>query len=252
MAASYRGSMLGWRLMSRPLIGLSTSVTTDAIPERAYLNAAYLYAVQQAGGVPVLLPPQLDADARAALVDRLDGLVLSGGGDLDPARYGEAPHPRTADVSPARDALEIALVHRAIERDTPLLAICRGIQVLNVAFGGTLHQDLPGVSGGPIVHAQTEPRSRPTHTVKVMPDGTRLGGIVGETELAVNSFHHQGIHRLGDGLREVAWAPDGLVEAVEMAGDRFVVGVQWHPEDLVGDDAAARRLFAGLVDAARR
>lgn len=238
--------------MSRPLIGLSTSVTSDTTPERATLNAAYLHAVQQAGGVPVLLPPQLDAEARAVLADRLDGLVLSGGGDVDPACYGQPPHPRTADVSPARDALEIALVHRALERGTPLLAICRGIQVLNVALGGTLYQDLPGEPGGPIVHAQTEPRSRPTHTVKVVPDATRLGAIVAAAELAVNSFHHQGIHRLGDGLREVAWAADGVVEAVEMAGNRFVVGVQWHPEDLVGHDAAARNLFAALVDAARR
>ena len=238
--------------MRRPLIGLSTSVTSDTAPERAYLNAAYVHAVQLAGGVPVLLPPQLDSEARAALADRLDGLVLSGGGDLDPVRYGQPPHPRTADVSPARDTLEIALVHRALERDTPLLAICRGIQVLNVALGGTLYQDLPDEPGGPIVHAQTEPRLRPTHTVKVMPEATQLGAIAAASELAVNSFHHQGIHRLGDGLREVAWAADGLIEAVEMAGDRSVIGEQWHPEDLVGHDAAARKLFAALVDAARR
>jgi putative glutamine amidotransferase len=244
--------MLGWPLMSRPLIGLSTSVTIDAVPERAFLNAPYLHAVQQAGGIPVLLPPHLDAVSRAGLLDRLDGLVLSGGGDVDPARYGDAPHPRTADVSPARDTLEIALVHQALERDTPVLAICRGIQVLNVALGGTLHQHLTDDPGGPVAHAQSEPRSRPTHTVKVLTEGTRLGRIVGDAELAVNSFHHQAVRRLGDGLREVAWAPDGLVEAVELAGDRLVVGVQWHPEDLVGHDAAARRLFAAVVDAARR
>lgn len=236
--------------MRRPLIGLSTSVTTDATPERAYVNAAYLRAVQEADGVPVLLPPQLDDGARAALVGRLDGVVLSGGGDVDPARYGERPHPRTADVSPPRDALEIELVHRALELDLPLLAICRGIQVLNVALGGALHQDLP--AGGPIRHLQTEPRSQPTHAVKVAVEGTRLGAVVGEAELAVNSFHHQGIARLGDGLRATGWAPDGLVEAVELEGDRFVLGVQWHPEDLVAHDAAARRLFEALIDAARR
>ena len=238
--------------MSRPLIGLSTSVTTEATPERAYLNTAYVHAVQQAGGVPVLLPPHLDAGAREALQERLDGVVLSGGGDIDPARYGETRHPRTVDISAERDDLELLLVHRALERDTPLLAICRGIQVLNVALGGTLHQDLPDDPGGPIAHAQTEPRPRPTHVVKVMTEGTRLGAIVGDAELAVNSFHHQGLRRLGDGLRAVAWAPDGLVEAVEMTGERFVVGVQWHPEDLVGHDPAARSLFAAVVDAARR
>ena len=237
--------------MSRPLIGLSTSVTTDATPERTYLNAAYLHAVQQAGGVPVLLPPHLDAGARAALLDRLDGLVLSGGGDVDPERYGETPHPRTADVSAARDALEIALVHRALERDTPLLAICRGIQVLNVALGGTLHQDLPDDPGGPIVHTQAEPRARPTHAVKVMIEGTRLGAILSDAELAVNSFHHQGLRRLGDGLREVAWAADGLVEAVELAGDRFVVGVQWHPEAFWDRPQGFQPLFAALAVASR-
>lgn len=238
--------------MTRPLIGLTTSVTIDATPQRAYVNSAYLTAIQQAGGIPVLLPPQLDEEARAALADRLDGLVLSGGGDVDPARYGEPPHPRTAEVSPARDALEIALVHRALERDTPLLAICRGVQVLNVALGGTLYQDLGDDPGGPIEHTQTDPRPRPTHTVKVATEGTRLGAIVRDAELAVNSFHHQGLRRLGDGLRAVAWAPDGLVEAVELAGDRLVVGVQWHPEDLVGLDTAARSLFAAVVDTARR
>jgi putative glutamine amidotransferase len=154
-------------------------------------------------------------------------------------------------VSPARDGLEIELVVAALERDTPLLAICRGVQVLNVALGGTLYQDLPDELRGPIAHAQAEPRSQPTHPVKLLTEGTRLGLIAGEAELAVNSFHHQGIRRLGEGLREVAWAPDGLVEGIEMAGDRFVVGVQWHPEDLVGHDPAARKLFAALVDAAR-
>ena len=236
--------------MNPPLIGVSTSITVGTSPERAYVNTTYLRAVQGAGGIPVLLPPQVEGDARRVLWERLDGLILTGGGDIDPARFGEAPHPKTADVSPARDALEIELVERAVHDEVPLLGICRGLQVLNVALGGSLHQHLPAQ---PILHSQAEPRDRPTHAVKVMGEGTRLGRVLGALEVQVNSMHHQGIHRLGRGLREVAWAPDGVIEGLEMDGTgRFVIAVQWHPEELVGHDASARGLFAAVVDAARR
>jgi putative glutamine amidotransferase len=239
--------------MSRaPLIGVTTSVTTQAYPERAYVNAAYLRAVQGAGGVPLLLPPHLDEASQDALWERLDGLLLTGGGDVDPARFGEPPHPTTSDVAPSRDALEIAVTRLALAAAVPLLAICRGIQVLNVALGGTLWQDIPSERPGALNHSQTAPRDEPTHRVKVMGEGTRLGAVMGSLELAVNSFHHQAIRRLGDGLREVAWAEDGIVEAVELAGNHpFALGVQWHPEDLVRRDEAARRLFRALVTAAR-
>ena len=235
-----------------PLIGVTTSISFGTYPERAYVNSAYLRAVQQAGGVPVLLPPQLEPVALAALRARLDGLVLTGGGDLDPARFGETAHPTVSEVSPARDALELDLVGLALDRGVPLLAICRGIQVLNVALGGTLVQDIAAELGSPIAHSQKPPRQEPTHPVKVLAEGTRLGAIVGAPELSVNSFHHQAIKRLGRRLREVAWAPDGVIEGVELDGAGFVVGVQWHPEDLVGHDPAARSLFAALVQAATR
>jgi len=235
-----------------PLIGVTTSVTVDKYPERAYVNAAYLTAVQQAGGVPVLLTPQLDRGARE-LFDQLDGLMLTGGGDIDPARFGEAPHPSVAEVSGARDTLELELTERAVRQELPLLAICRGIQVLNVALGGTLYQDIPSDPGSPIDHSQKERRDRPTHAVKVLGEGTRLGRILGTLELEVNSFHHQAVKRLGRGLREIAWASDGIIEGVELPGaDGFVVGVQWHPEDLVEHDPVARSLFAAFVDAAKR
>jgi putative glutamine amidotransferase len=236
----------------RPLIGVTTSVTADASPERAYVNAAYLRAVQGAGGVPLLLPPHLDEAGQEALWERLDGLLLTGGGDIDPARFGEPPHPKIADVVPARDALEIAVTRRALAADVPLLAICRGIQVLNVALGGSLWQDIPSERPGALNHSQTARRDEPTHRVKVMGEGTRLGAVLGSLELEVNSFHHQAIRRLGEGLREVAWAEDGIIEGVELVGGHpFALGVQWHPEDLVGRDEGARRLFRALVTAAR-
>jgi putative glutamine amidotransferase len=235
-----------------PLIGVTTSVTSGRAPERACVNAAYLLAVQQAGGVPVLLPPHLDTRSREALWERLDGLLLTGGGDVDPARYGETPHPSVSEVSGARDALEIDLTLRALERGLPLLAICRGIQVLNVALGGSLWQDIASQAGSAIAHSQTAPRHEPTHLVKVCVKGTRLGPIAAAPEIRVNSFHHQAVRRLGRGLRAVAWAEDDIVEAVDMPGAAgLVLGVQWHPEDLVAHDPAARRLFAALVEAAR-
>lgn len=238
--------------MRAPLVGVSTSITVDKEPERAYVNTAYLRAVQEGGGIPVLLPPELGEAALAALWERLDGLVLTGGGDIDPQRFGEARHAATTEVSTARDALELSLVGKALDDGVPLFAICRGLQVVNVALGGSLHQDIKEQLGSPIEHSQRERRDQPTHAVKVMGEGTRLGRILGRLELEVNSMHHQAIKTLGRGLRDVAWAPDGVIEAAELADPaRFLVGVQWHPEDLVARDAAARGLFAALVAEAR-
>jgi putative glutamine amidotransferase len=239
--------------MVAPLIGITTSVTVDKIPERAYVNGAYIRAVQSAGGVPLLLTPHFTPEVQAALWQRLDGLILTGGGDIEPSRFGESRHPAVDDVSPARDELELGLTHRALSDDVPLFAICRGIQVLNVALGGTLVQDIPSEWPNALPHSQKAPRHEATHPVKVMGEGTQLGRVLGSLELDVNSMHHQAIKQLGEGLREVAWAPDGIVEGVEMPGDaRFIVGVQWHPEELVAHDQAARNLFAAVVDAARR
>ena len=238
--------------MSAPLIGVSTSVTIAEYPERAYVNAAYLRAVEQAGGVPVLLAPQLSAAARDALWPRLDGLVLTGGGDVEPSRFGEAAHPQTTLVSSDRDALELELVDRALRDDVPVFAICRGLQVLNVALGGSLHQHVPDVFGDGVQHSQAARRDVATHDVKLQSEGTRLGGILATSELRVNSFHHQAVHRLGRDLRDVGWAADNVIEALEHADRRrFVVAVQWHPEELVDHDAAARALFTAVVDAAR-
>jgi len=238
--------------MSRdPLVGVTTSITVGQTPERAYVNSAYLHAVQQAGGVPVLLPPQLSKASLERLVRGLDALLLTGGGDVDPASFGEAPHPTLYEVAPARDALETQVTLIALEKKTPLLAICRGIQVLNVALGGSLHQDVATEPGTQIQHSQKEAREQTTHKVTVTPR-SRLGRVLGAEDLEVNSFHHQVIKSLGRGLVSVAWAPDKLVEGVELDDDsQFVLGVQWHPEHLVGSSEPARRLFSALVTAAR-
>lgn len=238
--------------MGAPLIGITTSVTVDKVPERAYVNGTYIRAVQAAGGIPVLITPHFTPEVLATLWQRLDGVLLTGGGDIEPARFGEPRHPAVDDVSPARDALEIGLTRRALAEGAPLLAICRGVQVLNVALGGTLFQDIASEIPGALAHSQTAPRHQPTHPVKVMGEGTRLGRVLGAVEIEVNSMHHQAIKSLGQGLAPVAWAPDGVVEGVELPGAPFVVGVQWHPEELVGHDQAARNLFAAVVDAARR
>ena len=234
-----------------PLIGVSTSITVGASPERAYVNSAYLHAVQQAGGVPVALPPQLSSASMRQLAGDLQGLLLTGGGDMDPALFGETPHVTLYDVAPSRDTLETSVLHVALDRGLPVLAVCRGLQVLNVALGGSLYQDVGTDPGTQTAHSQKEPRDQPTHKVKLTP-GCRLAATLGADELEVNSMHHQAIKRLGRGLTAVAWAPDQIVEGAEI-GDpsRFVLGVQWHPEELVGHSEPARRLFAALVAAAR-
>ena len=248
--------MLRWITMNPPLIAVSTSVTVEKYPERAYVNASYLHAVQQAGGVPVPLPPQLEPAARGEILRHVQGVLLTGGGDVDPSRFGEAPHPTTAEVSAARDTLEIDLTQWALARRVPLLAVCRGLQVLNVALGGSLYQDIPSEPGSPLDHSQAglqgKARNITTHQVKVR-DGSRLAGILGALEVDVNSFHHQAIKRLGRGLADVAWAPDSIIEGVELVdAGQFVVGVQWHPEELVGHDRTAINLFAALVRRARK
>jgi len=226
----------------RPLIGITTELTTARYgawhEETALVPIGYVGSVERAGGRALLIPPS--DDGLDETLAALDGIVFSGGPDLDPSSYGQEPHPETKGVTPERDRAELALLHAALERDMPLLAVCRGSQLLNVAHGGDLVQHLPDVLG----HEQHK------HTPGVFADhGVRasgkLGAILG-TEAPVKSHHHQGIGRLGDGLEALAWAEDGTVEGLERPDRRFAVGVLWHPE--AGDDAA---LFRALVDEAR-
>jgi putative glutamine amidotransferase len=236
--------------MPRPLIGVTTSISVNAYPERAFLNSSYIRAVQQAGGTPVLLPPPLVGDARDELWNRLHGLLLTGGADIDPARFGELPHATVYDVSESRDDLEFSVVDAALGAGIPVFAICRGIQVLNVALGGTLIQDVPSEIGTQVTHSQPERRHVATHRVTVNGE-TKMVEVLGGHELRVNSFHHQAIKKLGRGLRDVAWADDGVIEAVELPDARsLVLGVQWHPEELADHDPAAASFFRALVSAA--
>jgi putative glutamine amidotransferase len=234
----------------KPLIGVTTSelrsssagtLRRQGEPPHAEmaLGMTYLRAIEAVGGMPVVLPPLGDADA---LLDRLDGICLSGGPDLDPEAYGAVErHAELGPTEPGLDAFELALARAADERGLPVLGICRGAQALNVARGGTLHQHVPG-------HRQTAPATAPTHSVRVE-RGSRLASLVGARALRVNSFHHQAVDVLGRGLRAVAWAADGTVEAVEAPGAGFVLGVQWHAEGLVALPRH-RVLFEALVVAA--
>lgn len=206
--------------------------------EAVLLPRAYPDMVVAAGGVPVLLPPVV---AAAGAVDRLDAVILSGGPDLDPGRYGAPPHPRAGPPRPERDAAETAVLHRALDRGIPVLGVCRGIQVLNVALGGTLTQHLPDAVG----HDGHNPRPGVFGPVEVALDpGSRAGRAIGPG-VTVSCHHHQAIDRLADGLVVTGRAADGTVEAVERPGRAFVVGVQWHPEQ----SSADARLFAALVQA---
>lgn len=207
----------------------------------------YVDAVVAAGGVALLLPAVAPDDVDDVL-DGLDGVVLTGGGDVAPSRYGEEPLPETSGVDPLRDEFDLTLVRTALARDVPVLAICRGMQVTNVALGGSLVQHVPAVVG--TEHSLLDAPTDPAHDVELAPD-SRLAAALGVTQLKVNSMHHQAVLEPAPGLRAVAWAGDGTVEAVEPEDGRPLVAVQWHPELMV-EHREQQALFAQLVSAAAR
>jgi putative glutamine amidotransferase len=211
------------------------------------LGLPYLRATEKAGGLPVVVPP-MDLDALEPLLAQVAGVCLSGGPDLDPVAYGADRHPSLGPVNDALDRFELELARRADALGLPVLAICRGMQALNVARGGSLHQHLPDRPGTADGHRQTAPGTEVTHSVRIAP-GSQLAGLMGGEEAEVNSFHHQAIDRLGRGLRAVAWSSDGVIEGVEAPDRDFVIGVQWHAETLT-ERSEQSALFAGLVDAA--
>ncbi len=215
----------------------------------------YLQSLERVGLAPVLVTPAHSVESIASIIADCDGLVLSGGGDMDPARWGEAPLPGLDEVSPERDAMEVAALDEALARDLPVLGICRGCQVVNVYFGGTLYQDLDTQRPGNVEHRQSVGWDRTQHEV-VVAEGSKLAGVLGAGPLRVNSFHHQAVRDVGRGLVATATV-DGLVEAVESPERGWLVAVQWHPERHAGDapdtDPSIRllRAFREAVDAYR-
>jgi putative glutamine amidotransferase len=213
------------------------------------LRHDYVRSVDRAGGMPLVLAP-VAPDRVGDMLDHLRALVLTGGSDVDPAFYGAAPHPNLGKVVPERDVFEIALTREALGRELPILGICRGHQVLNVATGGTLIQDIPSDVIGAAEHDPERERWETAHDVRILP-GTRLRAILGKDKLAVNSFHHQAVDKVGQGLAVSAWSQgDRVIEGIEMPG-RFVVGVQWHPEGFWNQPEGFQALFDALVAAAR-
>ena len=246
MARDHRPEHVG---AARPAARLPRPARRAAQQELA-LGLTYPRAIRAAGAVPVVIPP-LDLASIEPLLDGLCGLCLSGGPDLHPSIYGAEPHPELGPTEPHLDVFEIALIRAAEARALPVLAICRGLQVLNVSRGGTLIQDLPSLQPSDVQHRQDQVGSVPTHDVRVEPDSL-VAACLGASELRVNSFHHQAVGRLGSGLRVVATSPDGVVEAIESVDRPFTIAVQWHAESMVRSPEQARMVAAFAQEAARR
>jgi putative glutamine amidotransferase len=244
--------------MPRPLIGVATQTLPGVEGERPpcwIMGQRYVEALRSSGAVPVLLPlmPH-DPEAMRSMFDRLDGVFLTGGVDVDPARYGEERHPLCGALDPDRDAVELMLLEHATAKGLPVLAVCRGIQILNVARGGTLYQDVGAQVPAALKHDHFPTPEKPSRTFLAhdvtVTAGSRIAGILGEAVVPVNSMHHQAIKELAGDLRPTAYAPDGIIEAVEGMSGGYLVAVQWHPEELVETQPGMRRLFASFVEAA--
>ena len=226
-------------------IGVTMSREFSGGYPRDYLRNTYADAVIRFGGIPVLLP---NVETSVSLLADCDGLLLTGGGDFDPASFKrEDQGTQWGGVSADRDRMEMLLIAEANRRQLPIFGICRGLQALTVSFGGTLIQDIPSAGSSTLLqHSQSQARREVTHPVTVKPD-SRLAEVLGCVDLKVNSFHHQAVDDVPQGWRVTAQAPDGIVEALEYPGDRFLLGVQWHPEDLVDDEESAQRLFRHFI-----
>jgi len=240
--------------MTQPLIGMTANYvpTNDGFLGTNSVGEAYVQAVLQAGGMPVILPPGINPRDLPGLLSHLDGLLFTGGADIDPQRFGGTSHPRVYGIDKRRDEMEICLVQIAAESGKPFIGICRGIQVINVALGGSLFTDISDQMPGALKHDRYPgtPPDALAHPIAVAPD-SQLAQILGCESFPVNSLHHQGIDRTPLGLLPVAFSPDHLVEAVELSGHPFGIGVQWHPEWLQ-THAPQRQLFTAFVQAAER
>ena len=240
--------------MLRPLIGV-TAYTRNYIEKGWDYDVSYAQnsiAVAKAGGLPVLIPATVNLETLRAIYERLDGVLLPGGGDIDPTIYHADKHETTAGIDDDRDRTEIALTRWAMEDDMPAFGICRGIQVMNVALGGTLIQDVPSLVETQLVHdiPSSEPRSTILHSV-TLNDDSKLAEIIGQSQVNVNSLHHQSVEIPAPAVRVTGYAPDGVIEAIEVPNKQFIMAVQWHPEDMI-DDTRMLNIFTAFVDAARQ
>ena len=234
-------------------VAVTAGIRPDGDTSRVRLTAAYVTALERAGLVPLIVPPLSSSEAASSVLDSVSGLVLTGGEDVDPARYGEQRHEKVRSVNVARDATEAALVEEARARGLPVLAICRGIQILNVALGGTLVQDIPSQCHTDIDHDEEGARNSRTHEVSIEP-GSLIAGAVGTQHLSVNSFHHQSVKRVADGMKVTARSPDGVIEGIESTDEKWwVMGVQWHPEEMTDSaepwDRGLFKAFAKQLEA---
>lgn len=240
--------------MPTPMIGITTrkDLTPAGLPAVMVLQA-YVTALVQAGGAPVLIPSDLPEASWDVLARRLDGILFTGGGDIAIERFAGQPHPKVGGVDEARDAIELGLARSAAENKTPFLGICRGLQLVNVALGGTLYTDIFDQAPGALKHNNENPdiykeRTELVHPIRIETN-SHVSALLGTAHLQVNSLHHQGVRDLAPSLRASAFAPDGIIEAVELPGHPFGIAVQWHPEWLT-DQEATRKLFKAFVEAA--
>lgn len=237
--------------MSLPVIGITINDATNnsGLPAVLLLKV-YIQAVMRAGGAPLLIPSEISEEAQREIYERLDALLFSGGGDISPETYGGEAHPKISRVDSPRDALETAMIRWAVEEGKPIFGICRGIQAINVALGGALYEDIASQKPDALKHDYYPdfPRDKLAHDVRIEPHSL-LARIVNAEILQVNSLHHQAIRRLAEPLRPIAYAPDGIIEAVELPEHPFALGVQWHPEWLQ-NQPPMRALFRAFVEAA--
>jgi putative glutamine amidotransferase len=235
----------------RPLIGIPCHAGVNAESDRPifFNNRAYTQVLERAGGMPILIPIIDDLNGLHTLLPRLDGLLLSGGIDVDPRQYQEEPHPQLGQTNPQLDELELTLARWALEEDVPTLGICRGMQLLNVAFGGSLYQDLSMQFPGSLKHGNWDlPRNTRVHSIEIEP-GTRMEKLLGLRQMRVNSLHHQATKKPGDGIVISGYARDGVPELLEVPGHRFMFAAQCHPEEIYADEQAWPRLFHAFIDA---
>lgn len=236
--------------MEPPLIGITAGNDPRTTPGQYVIRWDYVRSIEQAGGIPMILAPS-GAALHSRLTTRLDGLLLTGGVDIEPSAYGELIHPSVKKISPERDEFEFKLTETSLEQKIPILAVCRGLQVLNVVMGGSLVQDIPSMIGSKVSHDDSKRQRHELAHEVTLRTGTRLYEILRNDRIWVNSFHHQAAKNLGSGLAPVAWADDGVIEALELANSHFVIGVQWHPESFWNQGATFSPLFESFTAAAR-